>query len=188
MRMIYPPSTPGTENILLDKPLLNSYLSGAAVLYVLGGKSWSLSQLHFEKNYQETNSADYDLGPKRYRIYDLDALSYQSQAEGKAEEAMNMDAQAKQWVKIAIDGDPEKEIGCRVRVYLDPSGGIFQNIPMIIDNVDYALETVQLEQILTLTPTTTSIKPREINDFNNLDRTNLNLSKIARRGRKLWQS
>jgi len=183
--MIYPPDT--TDNVLLTRPLLNTYQANIARLYVLAGKSWSFSQLHFEKNYQETEMVSYTLGPRRYRIYDLEKLEYQSQADSRVEEAINMDAQARKWVKVIIDGDPEKEIGCRVRIYLDPDHGlIFQNLPMIIDNVDYSLETVDLEQTLTLTPTTTSIKPREISDFNNLDRTNLNLSRIARRNRKLW--
>ncbi len=185
--MIYPPSTPGTTNVLLEYPLLNSF-TAAAKLYVKGGKSFSFSQLHFERNFQESGQEIPTIGPRRYRLYDADELSYQSEVDGKTEAVLNMDAHPRQWVKIIIDGDPEKEIGTRVRVFLDPHHNqIFQNVAMIIDNVEYLLTDVDLEQTLTLTPVTTSIKPRQLNDFNILDTSNYNLRKIARRGRKPWK-
>ena len=185
--MIHPPSAPGTTNVLLDYPLIHNF-AATAKLYVKGGKSFSFSQLHFERNFQESGQEIPTIGPRRYRLYDADELKYQSETDGKIEAVLNMDAHAKQWVKVIIDGDPEKEIGTRVRVFLDPHHNlIFQNVPMIIDNIEYLLADVDLEQTLTLTPVTTSIKPRQLNEFNIIDASNYNLRKIARRGRKPWQ-
>ena len=105
------------------------------------------------------------------------------------EEILNIEGQPRQWVKIKIDGDPEKEIGRRVRLFLDPHHSqIFQNVPMVIDDIEYDLQAVNLFQVLTLTPMGSSANPREVDDFNIQDRTNLNLKKVARRGRSLWKS
>jgi len=184
--MIYPPSAPGTTNVLLNYPLLNNF-AATAKLYVKGGKSFSFSQLHFERSFQQSGQEIPTIGPRRYRLYDADELKYQSEADGKIAAVLNMDAHARQWVKIVIDGDPEKEIGTRVKVFLDPHRNmIFQNVAMIIDNIEYLLTDVDLMQTLTLTPVTTSIKPRQLDDFNTIDAANYNLRKIARRGRKSW--
>lgn len=180
-------ANPAGHNIRLNAPLINNYTT-AAKLWVRAGKTISFSQLHLERNFQEDGEESFTLGPRRYAIYDADELKFQSEVDKKVEEILNIVGSAKQYVKVKIDGDPEKEIGRRVRTYFDPHHSlIFQGIPMIIDNIDYSLETVDLAQTLTLTPVTTSVKPSEPTDFNNLDRTNLNLRKIARRGRKTWR-
>ena len=183
-------STPlGGENIRLNSALSgkNNFTLGAK-LHVLAGRTFSFSQLHVERNYQVVQDNPPTLGPRRYRVYDAEELKYQSQADGKVEEIMNVEGQPRQWVKITIDGDPEKEIGRRVRLFLDPHHSkIFQNVPMIIDDIEYKLEAVNLSQTLTLTPMGSSANPREVDDFNTQDRTNLNLKKVARRGRSLWK-
>jgi len=180
-------ASPAGRNIRLNAPLINSYTT-AAKLWVKAGKTISFSQLHLERDFQEGGEESFILGPKRYGIYDADELKFQSEVDKKVEEILNEVGTSKQYVKVKIDGDPEKEIGRRVRTYLDPAHSlIFQGTPMIIDNVQYDLTTVDLAQTLTLTPITTSNKPSEITEFNRLDRTNLNLRKIGRRGRKTWQ-
>ena len=173
---------------------MNSPLSGGnnfsanAKLYVLAGRTFSFSQLRVERNYQVVEDNAPTLGPRRYRVYDAEELKYQSQAEGKVEEILNIEGQPRQWVKIKIDGDPEKEIGTRVRLFLDPHHSlIFQNVPMIIDDVQYELHAVNLSQTLILTPIGSSANPREVDDFNTQDRTNLNLKRVARRGRSHWK-
>ena len=186
--MVYPDtSTPAGRNILLQNPLNNNFTTSAK-LYVLAGKTFCMSQLHFERNFQKTGQNLPTIGPRRYRIYGADELKYQSETDGKVEAVLNLDTLPRRYVKIRIDGDPEKEIGTLVRVYLDPTHNqIFQNTLMIIDNVEYRLQDVDLEQTLTLTPTTTSIKPRDLTTVNAMNAVGWNLQKIARRGITPWK-
>lgn len=190
--VIHPKSAPGGgQNIRLAAPLLNTITydpppgTNSDYLRILSGRTFCFSQVRFERDFKSTGEGTGALGPKRYRIYSQDELTFQSEADSKVEEILNMEGKARRWVKIVIDGDPEKEVGTNVRVFLDPTYlHVFQAASMMVDDIEYKLNSVNLEQTLTLTPVTLSAKAREINEYNISDTTNLSLGKTSSRGRR----
>jgi len=182
--VIHPRSAPTSENIRLNAPLISGKSTGDP-LRVLAGKTFCFSQLRFERDFQGIGDNASTLGPRRYRLYQEEQFDFKSQADSKVEEILNVEGVARKWVKVSIDGDPEKEVGTRVQIYLDPTYGyVFQNVGMLIDDIQYTLETVDLELILTLTPLNISPKAREVDEFNVADRTNLDSRRRNNRGRK----
>ncbi len=172
LRVIYPRSAPATENLRLEAPLITSKSTGDP-LRVLAGKTFGFSQLRFERDFKGVGE-NISLGPKRYRIYREEEFVFQSQATSKVDEILNVEGTPRKWVKVIIDGDPEKEVGTSVKIYLDPNhNAVFQNITMLVDDVEYALNAVNLETTLVLTPLTISPKAREVNEYNVADRANL---------------
>lgn len=184
LRVLYPRTAPATENIRLEAPLISGKSTGDP-LRVLAGKTFCFSQLRFERDFKGIGTGISTLGPKRYRVYREEEFKFQSQADSKVDAILNMEGVPRRWVKIEIDGDPEKEVGTSVKLYLDPSHNtVFENVRMMIDDIQYVLNAVNLVLELTLSPLTLSPKTREVNEFNVSDRSNLEIRRKDNRGKR----
>jgi hypothetical protein len=184
LAVIHPKSSPGATNVRLSAPLLAG-ITTADDLRVLAGRTFCFSQVRFERDFKGTGIGTGALGPKRYRLYEEEEMTFQSETDSKVQEILNMEGVPRRWVKIVIDGDPEKEVGTNVKLYLDPShNSVFQNVNMMVDDVEYKLESVDLEQTLVLTLENRSPKAREVDDYNVSDRTNLSAGRTRSRGRR----
>ena len=178
---VNPAEAPGGENIRLRWPLNNAH-GGGSQLRLRGGRIICFSQVHFERNVSVQEEASVKVGPNRYRIAQAKELEYLKEIEGKAVQVLGQEGEPRKWVKIIVDGDPEKMIGYRVTIHLDPShGAVFQNVPMVIDDISYTLRSALLEQELLLGLMTETAKPREINEFTALDSTGRALRDIGLR-------
>lgn len=154
---------PAGKNTRLDTPAQNSFSTPAAA-YVRVGWTIAFSQLRLERALRYDEQALSPLGPPyRYKLVTKKEMEYLSEATSNAALALAQEASPKRYVDLHIDDpDPNIEIGTKVRIFLDPGHSkIFQNIPMIVDDISYDLENqVKLNQRVMLSPANENIKAR----------------------------
>ena len=152
--------------IRLENGLQNTY-SSQTYLYIVGGWSISFSQIHFERNIlleKAATSVPLHLqNPKRYRLADYQELEYSSEAEAKADQDLLALGISRQDLRIRVDGDPRQRIGMRVVPRLDPERSdagepdmVFQDVPMVIDDVEHRVIGADFVNVFLLGRTTQS--------------------------------
>jgi len=172
---------PAGKNTLLDVSAQNSFTAGSTTLYIRVGWTIAFSQFRFERALKYSEEAISPLGPPyRYKIISRKEIEYLTEAESHAAIELAQLASAKQWVKVNVDGDPRILIGYRMVTHLDPNHSkVFQNTPMIIDDLEYMLENQTDFNIeLLLAPSNAQSKARSLTDataFDTLFRKALNL-------------
>jgi len=132
-------SIPAPYNIELQKPIWNSYSLGIpnAWLYVKGGWTMCFSQFRFERNLRLQDSKVGATPPYRYRMMIAKEMDTLNEAQVRANTIIEQETVSKKYVKGIVDGNPEFEIGQRCRLYLGVNP--FQNVPTIIDDIEYRL-------------------------------------------------
>jgi len=166
------PFYPAGTNTQISPAAQNNFTAGSATIYVRSGWTIAFSQLRFERALRYQQEALSPLGPPyRYKLVTKKEMEYLTEAESYATIELAQEASAKQWVKIMIDGDPRINIGYRMRLYLDPyHSKIFQNVPMIIDDLEYNLDDqVELSMELLLAPSNEASKARALTEMTAFD-------------------
>ena len=159
-------------NCMLSPQAQNNFATASTTLYVRAGWTIAFSQLRFERALKYEEEALSPLGPPyRYKLVTKKEMEYLTEAESYAAIELAQEASAKQWVKVVVDGDPRITIGYRMTVRLDPyHSKVFQNVPMIIDDLEYNLESqVDFFMELMLAPSNKTSKARALTEMTAFD-------------------
>jgi len=115
---------PGTKNVRLTRPLVNSYSSGKH-LYIPSGRAYCLSRIRFERTQKKTASI-YDVNwdsewldnPKRYQVLDRRETITADELDDLQN---NLEYSNTNWghFKGVLDGDPTFLPGLRTDVLID---------------------------------------------------------------------
>lgn len=144
-------------NTQITRPLINQY-NLTAYVYLLGGWSISLSQIHFERNVMLEGTsplAPHLQNPKRFKVVTSKEIEYLKEAETRlAAELLSLGV-VKQNAEINIDGDPRFLVGYRVWPRMDPERAslavsVFQDLWMFIDNIEYIIDVIDFKMRVSL--------------------------------------
>jgi len=160
------------KNSMISPQAQNNFAAASTALYVRVGWTIAFSQLRFERALRYEEEALSPLGPPyRYKFVTKKEMEYLTEAESYAAIELAQEAAAKQWIKIVVDGDPRITIGYRMTIRLDPyHSKVFQNVPMIIDDLEYNLENqVDFFMELMLAPSNKTSKARALTEMTAFD-------------------
>jgi hypothetical protein len=161
-------SIPLPDNIELAKGILHTYnLAGPTTwLYLKGGWTICFSQFHFERNLRYEDNIASPVPPYRFRTMVAKEMEHLNEAVARAGAIIEQETEVKKYLRLSVDGNPEFEIGGRTRVYLGVNP--FNNLGMVIDDLEYSLDASQDFQI-TLSLGTQAQRQRELNEFTVMD-------------------
>jgi hypothetical protein len=179
---------PSNNNVRLRFPVQNAYTGSNKYLYIIGGWSFSFSQLRFERNVlfeKESTLPAHLQNPRRYKVVDYSEIEYSSEAEARADQELLQLGIVTQFAKPLIDGDPRQRIGYRVITRFDPERSaagepnpIFHDIYMLIDDAQYVVAGVDFYAVYTLG--TMSSRGRELNEAVVMSRQEKKIHRTAR--------
>lgn len=171
-------STPLPYNIELVKGVLQTYNLGSPQpwLYLKGGWTICFSQFHFERNLRYEQGVASPRPPYRYRLMVSKEMEHLNEAVARAGSIIEQETGAKIYARLTVDGNPEFEVGGRTRIYfgVDP----FNNVGMVIDDVEYVLEDDQ-DLKVDLTLGTMTQRQRELNEFTVMDQHERRLKNLG---------
>lgn len=165
-------SYPAGKNVWLQGAAQNNFTAGVATINIRAGWTISFSQLRLERNLTYEQDAISPLAPPyRYKMVTKKEMEYLSEAESQASMELAQDSSPRQYVRASVDGDPRITIGYRMLIRLDPGhSAVFQNIPMIIDDIEYGLEDqVDFSLTLLLAPSNERARVRTLSEATALD-------------------
>lgn len=157
-------STPAPYNVELAKELNNNYnLPGPTPrLYLKGGWTICFSQLYFERNLRYEEAAVSPTPPYRYRMLISKEMENLNEAQARAGAIIEQETETLKFINLLVYGSPDFEIGYRSRVYLGIAP--FNNVWMILDDVQYSLGADQDFIVTLMLGLITANRPREINE------------------------
>ena len=152
---------PDGANIRLRHPVLSSYVIGSS-LHLIGGRSISYSQMHFEKNtfvqYAKSSIIETHLqNPRRYRVSGHSNIELVEEAKNNADHEAMILGRSQKYLQVTIDGDPRYVPGYMVSAGLDyerwadgETDLIFHYVNMMIDSAEFVVENTDFYITLNL--------------------------------------